>query len=124
VDSNQLKGLRVLLVEDEPLVAMLIEDQLSELGCVVAATAASVNDAMDKAASAAFDIAVLDVNLNSKQTYPIAELLRDKKVPFVFSTGYGEGGVPEPLRKAPVLAKPFTEDDLTRALLLALETAA
>ena len=120
MDPSNLKSIRVLLVEDEPLVAMLLEDQLAELGCVVAATAVTVPDALDKVAATAFDIAILDVNLNGAQSYPVAELLRDRKIPFVFSTGYGEVGVPQSLRVAPILAKPFTEEDLKQALLTAL----
>lgn len=115
-----LRGLRVLVVEDEPLVAMFLEDALARLGCAVAATADRLEVAMALAERGGFDAAVLDVNLaRGVKVRPVADLLAARGVPFVFATGYdeadvaGEGG-------APVVTKPYSEDDLARALLAAL----
>jgi CheY-like chemotaxis protein len=117
---SDLDGLRVLLVEDEALIAMLIGDALSDLGCTVVASAGNLADALDKAASVECDLAVLDVNLNGSPAYPIAELLAGRRIPFIFSTGYGASGVPEAFGAAPVLAKPFNEGDMACALLAAM----
>jgi hypothetical protein len=80
-------SLCVLVVEDESLIAMLIEDALAELNCTVVAVASSLRDALDKASSMDFDVAIFDVNLNGSPSYPIAELLVRRGIPFIFSTG-------------------------------------
>ena len=108
--------LRVLLVEDEALVAMTIEDMLGELGATVVATAGRLEDALDKAGSLAFDVAILDINLHGRPSVPVAELLRQRGLPFIVATGYGDAMLPEPLRAVPVLAKPFQRGDLARVL--------
>lgn len=116
-----LAGKRVLLVEDEAILAMLVEDYLEEMGCVVAATAARLDDAIAKAGSLPLDLAVLDVNLGGELSYPVAELLRARGVPFIFATGYGAVDLPEALRGVPVLAKPFRQPEMERALGTALQ---
>lgn len=116
-----LKGLQVLLVEDESMVMMLIEDMLAEMGCEVISVASEVSEAHDKASSLSFDLAVLDVNLNGSYSYPVAELLSEKRIPFIFSTGYGSAGIPEALRHVPIVGKPFHEETLKAALVAALE---
>ena len=118
--NSRVAGRRVFLVEDESLVTMLIEDALAELGCVIAGLASRFGDAMEKAESLSFDVAILDVNLNGEQTFPIAEALLDRGVPFVFSTGYGVTILAPPLQGVPVLAKPFQLRDLEIALFAAL----
>lgn len=118
--SNPLAGWRVLLIEDESLVAMLLEDALAGVGCKVIGLASRFYDAEQKAKSLSFDVAVLDVNLNGKQTLPIAEVLFGRGIPFVFATGYGVGFLPEHLQTVPVLQKPFEQHDLERALRAAL----
>jgi DNA-binding response OmpR family regulator len=115
-----LAGRRVFLVEDEALVAMMFEDYLLELGCEIAGTASRFQNAMEKAQSLSFDVAVLDVNLAGEQTFPIAELLASRHIPFMFATGYGASGVPTHLRDAPVVQKPFRLRDLESALHAAL----
>jgi CheY-like chemotaxis protein len=120
MDRKEKGTLRVLLIEDESLVAMLIEETLLDLNCTVVAKATSLSEALAKASSIDFDIAVLDVNLNGLPAYPVAELLLDRRIPFVFLTGYGISGVPAALRIVPVLAKPFSEDDVQKALHAAL----
>ncbi|MER8442894.1 response regulator [Mesorhizobium sp. M1066] len=111
-----LKGLRVLVVEDESLVAMLIEDVLADLGCALAGMASRVDDAMDKVATLEFDAVILDVNLDGADTYPVADALTERSIPFIFATGYGAGGIPQSFRNVPVLGKPFEQGDLERAL--------
>jgi CheY-like chemotaxis protein len=116
-------GVRVLVVEDEAMVLMLLQDQLAEIGCEVVGTASRFDDAVKKAKSLTFDVAILDVNLKGQYIFPIADLLAERGVAFVFSTGYGVTSLPEPLRGAPVLQKPFTQRDLDRALRVALMPA-
>ena len=117
---NRLAGSRVLLVEDESLVAMLLEDALAGVGCEVIGLASRFHDAEQKAKSLSFDVAVLDVNLNGKQTLPIAEILFSRGIPFVFATGYGVEFLPVHLQTVPVLQKPFGKRDLEGALAAAL----
>lgn len=111
-----LDGLRVLVVEDESLVSMVIEDCLDVLGCKVVGTASRLEEALEKAASLAIDAALLDVNLAGRLSYPVAEVLRARGLPFIFATGYGTDGVPPDLRDAPVLAKPLALQQLAAAL--------
>jgi CheY-like chemotaxis protein len=120
IASPELAGRKVLLVEDESLIIMLIEDALSDLGCEVAGVASRFDDAIDKARTLAFDLAVLDVNLNGLRTFPVADTIRRRGIPFVFATGYGTTGVPGYLASVPVLQKPFAADDLAQALSRAL----
>ena len=116
VSDQALHGVRVLVVEDEALVAMLLEDMLGDLGCTVAATASTVAEAAEHARDAAIDVAVLDVNLGSQSSAPVAEALAARGLPFVFATGYGESGVPEGHRGRPTLQKPFGMNDVATAL--------
>lgn len=112
----QLAGLRVLVVEDEMMVSMLIEDMLGDLGCQVVGPAARLEEALALAQTADLDCAVLDVNLGGESTFPVADLLREKGAPFAFATGYGDAGLREIDRASPVLQKPFREIDLRRVL--------
>ncbi|SRR5579871_585535 len=118
--ERNLAGLRVFVIEDESLVTMLIEDTLADIGCLVAGTAARLDEAMEKATSLDFDLAIVDVNLNGAQTYPLAEALANKGIPLVFATGYGTAGIPNELRHVPLLSKPFHQRDLESALAKAL----
>jgi CheY-like chemotaxis protein len=113
-------GLRVFVVEDEAMVSMLIEDTLADIGCSVAGTAARLDEAIDKASALNFDLAILDVNLNGVRAYPLAEVLAKRGVPLVFATGYGAAGIPNELRHISLLAKPFQQRDLEKALAKAL----
>jgi CheY-like chemotaxis protein len=117
----ELAGLRVLVVEDEGMVALLIEGMLEELGCEVVVSAASMAKAVTAATHDAFDFALLDVNLDGQLVFPVAEILRTRGIPFVFSTGYGRIGVPEAFKEYEVLNKPFAVDELERKLRLALQ---
>lgn len=112
--DDVLDGLRVLLVEDEMLVCMDLEDMLAEFGCIVVGPAARVNQALDIIEREPFDVAVLDVNLGSERSYPIAERLSARGVPFLLSTGYAD--VEPAYKDRPRLQKPFSEQQLAKAL--------
>lgn len=114
-------AMRILVVEDELMIRMLLEDMLGELGYTVAAEAARIEEALDAAKNADFDIAILDVNLNGQPISPVADALVARGMPFVFATGYGERGLPEPYRDRPTLKKPFQMDGLKQMLQTALD---
>ena len=92
--TSPLSGRRVLVVEDETMVAWLLEDMLADLGCAVVGPAARVNQALAMLDAEAIDAAVLDVNLNGQMSYPVADALAARGVPFVFSTGYNKDSLP------------------------------
>ncbi|HEY3799527.1 MAG TPA: response regulator [Caulobacteraceae bacterium] len=104
-----LTGLRILVVEDEALVAMMIEDQLTDLGCVVLGPAGNVAQglAVLDAAAPPLDGAVLDVNLAGEKVYPIADELTRRHIPYIFATGYDLAGIAPAFAATPTLAKPF-----------------
>ena len=103
---------RILIVEDEAIVALFIEDLLEELGHKVAGTVSRLKEAMERGKQGDFDLAILDVHLHGEDVFPFADLLVEQKTPFIFATGYGEHGIPERLRGAPTLQKPFRPDEL------------
>jgi CheY-like chemotaxis protein len=108
VSDQPTAGLRILLVEDEAMVAMIIEDTLADLGCEIVGPMASVEHALAAAKTAdRIDGAFLDVNLRGELVYPVAEALTSRGIPFAFVTGYGEKGIDARFRDAPVLTKPF-----------------
>jgi CheY-like chemotaxis protein len=111
-----LRAKRILVVEDELMIRMLLEDMLAELGCTVAAAAARLDEALELAQTADFDIAILDVNLGGQPIMPVADILAARGTPFVFATGYGERGLPNNHRDRPALKKPFQLGSLKRAL--------
>ena len=111
---------RVLVVEDDVMIRMLIEDMLADLGFAVAAQAARVPEALAAVKNTDIDVAILDVNLSGETTGPVAEALAARGTPFVFATGYGEHGLPEQFRDRPLLKKPFQIDGLKRMLVTAL----
>lgn len=98
------------------MVSILIEDMILDLGHEVVGPAAQLDDALTLAREADFDTALLDINLGGLLTYPVAELLEARAIPFVFITGYGAGALPENFRSHPTLQKPFTQKDLKAAL--------
>jgi CheY-like chemotaxis protein len=119
--SEALSGRRVLVVEDESLVAMLLETILEDMGCNPIGPVSSVDEALSTIAGEAhIDAALLDVNVAGVQVFPVAQALRDRGVPFVFSTGYGEGGLPDEWRGQPTIQKPFTEATVRDALMKAM----
>jgi DNA-binding response OmpR family regulator len=98
------------------LVSMLVEDMLADFGCAVVGPAADLGEALELARTGEFDAALLDVNLGGKAIFPVADVLRERGVPFIFASGYGEAGIDASHRGAPVLQKPFREGDLGKAL--------
>jgi CheY-like chemotaxis protein len=116
-----LEGRTILVVEDESLVAMLLETILEDMGCATLGPVSTVDEALSVIGDGqAFDGALLDVNVAGKEVFPVAEALRARGVPFVFSTGYGEGGLPPEWRGQATIQKPFTEDAVRQALMDAL----
>lgn len=115
-----LQGLRVLVVEDEGAVAMLIEDMLEDLGCTVAASAANVTEALRLVDAGGYDLALLDLNIAGQSVLPVAEALRSRGAPFAIASGYGAAGVPDSLRGVPIIQKPFRLADLRAVISQAL----
>jgi CheY-like chemotaxis protein len=109
-------GKRILVVEDELMIRMLLQDMLVDLGYTLAGEAGRIDEALTLARQTEFDVAILDVNLNGQPISPVVEVLLERGLPFVFATGYGQRGVPEPYRKTPTLQKPFQADALAQAL--------
>ena len=120
-----LSGRRILVVEDEMLVLMMIEDMLADLGCESVTTAATVDRALALINAQVFDAAMLDMNLNGDKSHAVAEALAARGVPFVYSTGNGGHDMKEGYPDRPVLKKPFKfeqlVESLTRLTLLPLE---
>ena len=105
-----------MIVEDEYLIRLLLEDMLVEFGCSIAAVASNIEDGKKAAQTAEIDLAILDVNIDGQQVFPIADILRGRGVPFIFITGYGARGLPEGYRDMPTLQKPFQVQDLKATL--------
>jgi CheY-like chemotaxis protein len=120
---SELAGRTAIVVEDEASVALLIEDMLLDLGCEVLASAAQLSRACALAETTTCDFAVLDVNLGGDFVFPAAEILRRRKIPFLFSTGYGRDGLPEAFKQHAIIGKPFAIEDLRAAILLTLARA-
>ena len=116
--------LKVFLVEDEAMVAMLVEDMLRDLNHEVVAIAGRLDQAVDMAPRISVDVAILDVNLNGQQSFPIARILEQRGVPVVFATGYEIAGLPKDMANALVLQKPFESAQLAFALETALSRGA
>ena len=115
-DAGLRKCGRILIVEDEIMVALLLEDLLAEFGYEVAGVACRLEDAMARADAPDFAAAVLDVHLNGRDVFPLADRLTELDLPFIFATGYGARGIPARHAGRPVLQKPFLPSDLERAL--------
>jgi CheY-like chemotaxis protein len=107
---------RVLVVEDEYLIRMLLEDMLADLGYAIAKAVGTIAEASQFAAGGAFDVAILDVNVDGEEVYPVADILVKRGLPFVFVTGYGEGSLPAKYRGRPALQKPFQAEQLRSTL--------
>lgn len=118
-----LERLNVLIVEDEAIISFLIEDMLLELGCGNVVNVAGLLEAFSAIEEGRPDVAVLDVNLDGVEVYPVAEKLKAVGVPFVFTTGYGSEGLKPEWANTPVVQKPFRADMLAKALLAVLAGA-
>ncbi len=114
--SGTADRLKVLLIEDEVLVALVLEDTIEGLGHEIVATAGTVQHALDVVREKHLDLAILDVNVGGQQVFPVADLLSERGIPFCFVTGYGKRGLKEPYQDCPVLMKPFTEGQLAEMI--------
>ena len=117
-----LSGRRVLVVEDEMLVLIMIEDMLADLGCKSVTSAATVDKALALITAQVFDVALLDMNLNGRDSHPVAEALAARGIPFVYSTGNTGQSLRDGYSDRPVLKKPFKYEELS-AILTRLELA-
>ncbi|GJE54110.1 MULTISPECIES: response regulator [Methylobacterium] len=122
-NEDVLKGARVLVVEDEAAISMLLEDMLFDFGCEIVGPAARLATALEMAQKETFVVAILDVNVAGEPIYPVAEAIVQRGLPLVFSTGYGGAGIREPFRDRPVVQKPFSQADLKRTLISAISAA-
>jgi CheY-like chemotaxis protein len=111
-----LRGKRILVVEDEPFIALELEEMVVELGCTLAGSVAQIADALVLIEAGSVDAAVLDVNLGLQKVDPVADALAAHGCPFVFTTGYGRIGVPGAYSDRAVVEKPFSRDDVAAAL--------
>lgn len=118
-----LAGKRVLIVEDELIVALLVEDFVTEFGCSAVGPCGSVEKALDAVRTEKFDLAVLDVNLGGEKVYPVAEALTERHIPFLFLSGYGDEAVPADHCEWKVCSKPFRAADLAKMMSAALEAS-
>lgn len=108
--------IRVLIVEDEALVAMLVEDAVARAGAEVWGTVANIGDAIETARTGDFDVALLDMNLGGQKAHAVPAILARRNKRFAFVTGYGEEGVLETYSEAPVVRKPFREEEIADVL--------
>ena len=108
--------LRVLIVEDEMTIALLLEEMVEDLGHEVAGLAMRLPQAMELARSRPIDLAILDVNLDGHMSYPVAEVLEGRGVPYVFATGYGATGIDTRYRDGVIIKKPYAMDDIRGAI--------
>ena len=117
---NELNGARVLIVEDDAIIAMMVEDLLQDFGCEVVATVARMEAAVEQARTLPLDFAMLDVNLGGEETFPVADILIERGVPFIFATGYGAHVASGRYEGALTLQKPYESRALREAVTQAL----
>ena len=111
-----LKGRRILLIEDSPVVGPFTADLLDELGCVVVGPAPNMAAARELLDAGEFDAALIDVHIRGERVFPLCELLQAKGLPFVFTSGYADWQMPEKWQDRPRLQKPYTLDQVEQAL--------
>jgi CheY-like chemotaxis protein len=114
--NKLLAGRRILVVEDEMMVLMVIEDMFADLGCTSVTSAATVNQALALIGAQVFDAAMVDLNLNGDRSYPVAAALAARGVPFAFSTGYTGHDTTEGYSDRPLLKKPFHFEELAKTM--------
>ncbi len=112
---------RVLIVEDEVLLAMHLADMLTALGHEVVGQATRVDAAMELARNGDIDFALLDINVAGNSSFPVADILRGRGIPFAFASGYGAEGLTDGYRGCPSLRKPYAEADLERTIARVLD---
>jgi CheY-like chemotaxis protein len=114
--ANSLMGLRILIVEDNPFIALAVEEMLSERGLVIGGAANSVDGALALIGATPYDLALLDVNIGERKIDPVAKALTLLNTPFVFTTGCGRAGLPEAFRDRPMVEKPFYIEEILESL--------
>ena len=114
---------RILVIEDEAMIRMLLQDMLTDLGHTLAGEAGRLDEALALAQRGEFDLAILDVDLDGQPILPVVEVLIERGLPFVFATGFGTDGVPEYYRETPTLQKPFQAEALAHAIEAAAPSA-
>ncbi|RMT37108.1 response regulator [Pseudomonas syringae] len=112
---------KVLLVEDETMLAMLMEMMLEDLGFATAYHASTLNDGVEYARNGEYDLAILDINIIGGNSFPIAAAIADRGIPFMFCSGYGRLGIPDAWLNRRCVAKPFSAEQLSEALSELLE---
>jgi len=118
--SQPPPGTRVLIVEDDSIIAMTAEDMLDEVGCKTAAIATTLAEALARAADTEFDIALLDLNLRDEMSLPVAALLRENGKPFVFATGYDGLPANSGFDDSPFISKPYRMEQLAAVIATSL----
>lgn len=108
------RGLRVLIVEDEIIIALDLADMMADLGHTVVKIANRVESGLEFAANGIVDLAILDMNVRDELSFPIAVVLRERDIPFIFASGYGKRGLIEGFKDAHVLSKPYSIDVLAQ----------
>jgi DNA-binding response OmpR family regulator len=107
---------RVLIVEDEAMISMMIEDMVLDFGSEIVGPAARLDHALTLALQAEIDIGILDINVDGTVVFPVADVLRFRGIPFIFATGYDFRSLPERFRGSPTLSKPFSYENFAELL--------
>jgi CheY-like chemotaxis protein len=111
-----LKGRRILLIEDSPVVGPFTADLLEEIGCAVVGPAPNMAAARELVEAGEFDGALIDIHIRGERVFPLCEMLQAKNLPFVFTSGYADWQMPEKWQDRPRLQKPYTLDQVEQAL--------
>ena len=114
--SGELRGRRILVIEDSPVLAPFTADVLADLGCDVVGPAPNMAVAREMVDEGGFDAALMDVHIRGERVFPLCELLAAKGVPFVLTSGYADWGIPEKWDDRPRLQKPYTIEQVEEAL--------
>ena len=114
--NGRLEGRRILVVEDSPLIATVLEDMLKDLGCSVVGPTGNMAFAVDLARAEELDGAIIDLNIRGGKVYPVAEVLRDRGVPFLLASGYADWTLREDFKDRPRLTKPYTATTVEQKL--------
>jgi CheY-like chemotaxis protein len=123
MNAPDIAGRRILVVEDETMITMVIEEVLAGLGCEVVGPVSRLDAAERLAKETSIDAAILDVTVRGGKVFPVAEILQGRGIPFLLASGYGEWTFPEALKNQPRLAKPYTAAELERAVRALFEPA-
>jgi CheY-like chemotaxis protein len=114
--ESRLASMRILVVEDSPVVAEVLEEMLLDFGCEVVGPVGNMALALERAQSERLDAAVIDLNIRGGKVYPVARVLGERGIPFLLASGYADWTMPPEWEGRPRLLKPFTAEALSRAL--------